>query len=54
MSAKKYIFFPSVSMLSVFQQELFDIILPKYHALSNRVGTDGARINCKSEGEYTM
>jgi len=24
------------------------------YALSNRVGTDGARINCESEGEYTM
>lgn len=39
-------------MLSDVQQKLFDIILPKYHALSNCVGTDRARINCESEGEY--
>lgn len=54
MSAKKYVFFSPPSMLSGVQQELFDIIRPKYHVLSNRVGTDGARINCESEGEHTM
>lgn len=30
------------------EQKLFDI-LPRYHKLSNRVGTDGVKINCESK-----